>query len=56
MVPPAPDWGLMISEGRGFITMAPWISGIPGLALAVLLIGLNLFAEGLRDALDPKTK
>jgi len=55
VVPPTPDWGLMIAEGRGFITMAPWISGIPGLALAILLIGLNLLAEGLRDALDPRT-
>lgn len=56
VVPPTPDWGLMISEGRGFITLAPWISGIPGLALAILLVGLNLFAEGLRDALDPRTR
>lgn len=55
VVPPTPDWGLMISEGRGFIMMAPWMSGAPGLVLAVLLIGLNLLAEGLRDALDPRT-
>ena len=56
VVPPTADWGLMISEGRGFITMAPWISGVPGMALAVLLVGLNLLAEGLRDALDPGTR
>ncbi|MDQ2187524.1 ABC transporter permease [Alcaligenaceae bacterium A4P071] len=56
VVPPMPDWGLMISEGRGFITMAPWMSGVPGLALAILLVGLNLFAEGLRDALDPRIR
>lgn len=56
VVPPMPDWGLMIAEGRGFITMAPWISGVPGVALAVLLVGLNLLAEGLRDALDPRTR
>jgi ABC-type dipeptide/oligopeptide/nickel transport system permease subunit len=36
--------------------MAPWISGMPGLALAVLLIGLNLVADGLRDAYDPRTQ
>jgi hypothetical protein len=48
------DWGLMIAEGRAFITMAPWISGIPGLALAILLVALNLLADGLRDALDPR--
>lgn len=56
VVPPTPDWGLMIAEGRGFISMAPWMSGMPGLALALLLVGLNLFAEGLRDALDPRTR
>lgn len=56
VVPPTPDWGLMIAEGRGFISMAPWMSGMPGVALAVLLVGLNLLAEGLRDALDPRTR
>lgn len=56
VVPPTPDWGLMIAEGRGFISMAPWMAGMPGIALAVLLIGLNLLAEGLRDALDPRTR
>lgn len=56
VVPPTPDWGLMIAEGRGFVSMAPWMSGMPGLALAALLVGLNLLAEGLRDALDPKTR
>lgn len=55
VVPPTPDWGLMIAEGRGFVAMAPWMSGMPGLALATLLVGLNLLAEGLRDALDPRT-
>lgn len=56
VVPPTPDWGLMIAEGRGFISMAPWMAGMPGLALATLLIGLNLLAEGLRDALDPRIR
>lgn len=56
VVPPTPDWGLMIAEGRGFISMAPWMAGMPGLALALLLVGLNLLAEGLRDALDPRTR
>lgn len=56
VVPPTPDWGLMIAEGRGFITMAPWISGFPGLALAFLLIGLTLLGDGLRDAFDPGSR
>ncbi|MGH2393849.1 MAG: ABC transporter permease [Candidatus Limnocylindria bacterium] len=54
--PPDPDLGLMIAEGRGFIVMAPWISGFPGLALVVIIVGLNLFGDGLRDALDPKSQ
>ncbi len=56
VVPPTPDWGLMIAEGRGFITIAPWISGIPGVALAILLVALNLLGDGLRDAFDPNTQ
>jgi peptide/nickel transport system permease protein len=56
VVPPTPDWGLMIAEGRGFITMAPWISGFPGVALAMLLIGLTLLGDGLRDVFDPRSE
>ncbi len=56
VVPPTPDWGLMIAEGRAFITMAPWISGVPGVALAILLVALNLLGDGLRDAFDPATR
>lgn len=56
VVPPTPDWGLMIAEGRGFITMAPWISGFPGVALAILLIGLTLLGDGLRAAFDPRSE
>jgi len=53
--PPTPTWGFMISEGRGFIVMAPWISTFPGIALFLVVLGLNLFGDGLRDALDPKS-
>jgi len=56
VVPPTPDWGLMIAEGRAFITMAPWVSGVPGVALAILLVALNLLGDGLRDAFDPNTQ
>ncbi|MCX7231434.1 MAG: ABC transporter permease [Burkholderiales bacterium] len=56
VVPPTPDWGLMIAEGRAFITMAPWISGVPGVALAVLLVGLTLLGDGLRDAFSPRSE
>lgn len=50
--PPSPDWGLMISEGRNFITDAPLIVLVPSAAVASLVIGVNLLAEGLREARD----
>ena len=54
VVPPTPDWGLMIAEGRGFISMAPWMSGVPGVALALLLIALMIVGDGIRERVDPK--
>lgn len=52
--PPSSEWGLMIAESRQFIDQAPWIGLGPGLSLCVLLIAVNLFGEGLREALDPR--
>jgi peptide/nickel transport system permease protein len=54
--PPTPVWGSMISEGRQFIVMAPWISTFPGIALMLAVVGLNLLGDGLRDTLDPRLK
>jgi len=54
--PPTPEWGLMCSQGRKFLGLAWWISTFPGLALTVLVISLNLIGDGLRDALDPRTR
>ena len=51
--PPASDWGLMIAEGRDFLTQAPWVCLAPGLCLCVLLVSVNLVGEGLRERLDP---
>ncbi len=56
VVPPAPDWGLMISEGRAFISIVPWISGVPGAALALLLIALSIVGDGVRERFDPKLR
>lgn len=56
VVPPAPDWGLMISEGRAFISIVPWISGVPGAALALLLIALSIVGDGVREQFDPKMR
>lgn len=49
--PPAPEWGLMINEGRSYIASAPWPVLGPSLALASLVVALSLFTEGLSDAL-----
>jgi peptide/nickel transport system permease protein len=52
--PPAADWGLMISAGRGFVEMAPWISLAPGIAMGLTVIGISLLGDGLREVLDPR--
>lgn len=52
--PPTPEWGALISAGRGEIDSAWWIATFPGLAIMVTVIGFNAFGDGLRDALDPK--
>ena len=54
--PPAPDWGVMLSEGISYIKTAPWISIFPGLAIVYTVLGFNLLGEGLRDILDPRLK
>jgi ABC-type dipeptide/oligopeptide/nickel transport system permease subunit len=54
--PPTPVWGSMIAEGRNFIVMAPHVSTIPGIALMLTIVGLNLLGDGLRDTLDPRLK
>jgi peptide/nickel transport system permease protein len=50
--PPTPSWGAMVAEGRDLLRVAPWVSLVPGLAIGVAVMGLNLFGDGLRDALD----
>jgi peptide/nickel transport system permease protein len=52
--PPSSDWGLMIAEARPFIDRAPWIALAPGVAMCIAVIGINLFGDGLREALDPR--
>jgi peptide/nickel transport system permease protein len=54
--PPSSDWGLMISEARSFIDRAPWIALAPGIAMCVLVIGINLLGDGARERLDPRLK
>jgi peptide/nickel transport system permease protein len=52
--PPLPEWGAMLSQGREFITSHPAMVIIPGLAVSLLIIGVNLLGDGLRDAVDPR--
>ncbi|HYZ61882.1 MAG TPA: ABC transporter permease [Acetobacteraceae bacterium] len=54
--PTVPSWGILIAEGRGYIREAPWLTAIPGAAIAVTVLGLNLLGDGLRDALDPRLR
>ena len=55
-VPPTPTWGNIMAEGRQYLTDAPWIIGIPGAALMITVLGLNLLGDGLRDVLDPRLR
>jgi dipeptide transport system permease protein len=54
--PPVAEWGAMLADSREFIRSNPWIVTLPGLAILVTVISINLFGDGLRDALDPKLK
>jgi peptide/nickel transport system permease protein len=54
--PPSPEWGAMLSSGRDFLFSAPYIALFPGLAISILVLGFNLFGDGLRDAFDPRMK
>jgi peptide/nickel transport system permease protein len=54
--PPTPSWGMMVSEGRRFLGLAPWATIAPGLAISLVVLGFNLLGDGLRDALDPRLK
>lgn len=54
--PPEPSWGAMLNDARQFLREAPWYGVFPGLALSTLLLGLNLTADAIRDALDPRLR
>ena len=54
--PPTPEWGAMLSGAKNFIRDYPHMLFFPGLFIAITVLGLNMFGDGLRDALDPKLK
>ena len=51
--PPTPSWGLMIQASRDFLDVAPWTAVVPGIAVALTVLGLNMLGDVLRDVLDP---
>lgn len=54
--PPTPSWGSIIQEGQSLLAVAPWIAAFPGLAIVLTVIGFSLLGDGLRDALDPRSR
>lgn len=54
--PPTPEWGTMLADSRAYIESAPWLMTLPGLCILAIVLGFNLFGDGLRDALDPRLK
>ncbi len=52
--PPSPSWGNMLAASRPYLASAPWLGILPGLCIALTLLGVNLLGDGLRDRLDPR--
>lgn len=51
---PTPEWGLMLSQGRGFMSLAWWLTVFPGLGIMATVMAMNLLGDGLRDVFDPR--
>lgn len=56
IAPPTASWGSMVYDGYKYLTINPWISIIPGIAIILVIISFNVVGDGLRDALDPRLK
>jgi len=54
--PPLPSWGLMIAEGRQYLLFEPWVIVIPGIALSVLVLSVNMLGDGIRDLAAPENR
>ena len=54
--PPAPEWGLMLNEGRQQLQTAPWLMFFPGLSIFITVVVFNLWGDSLRDVLDPRNE
>ncbi|MGI6725697.1 MAG: ABC transporter permease [Christensenellales bacterium] len=53
---PVPEWGAMISDARQYVRQYPYLVALPGIAIGAVVLSMNLFGDGLRDALDPRLK
>ncbi|MCA1552857.1 MAG: ABC transporter permease, partial [Chloroflexi bacterium] len=53
---PTPEWGVLISDGRKYVSTQPWLPLFPGLAILFTVAAFNLIGDGLRDALDPRLR
>ena len=54
--PPLPEWGSMLADTRDLITSNPWVMALPGIAILITVLAINLMGDGLRDALDPRLR
>ncbi len=54
--PPTAEWGAMLSNARAYLITAPHVATVPGLAIMLVVMGFNLFGDGLRDSLDPRLR
>lgn len=56
MPPPAPTWGRMLADAQTYLAAAPWLAIMPGLAIALTVLGFNMLGDGLRDLFDPRER
>ncbi|NLS01904.1 ABC transporter permease [Rhizobium sp. P32RR-XVIII] len=54
LAPPAPTWGRMLADAQTYLELAPWLAILPGLAIALAVLGFNMLGDGLRDFFDPR--
>jgi peptide/nickel transport system permease protein len=54
--PPSPEWGAMLNYGRAYLQLGWWMSAFPGLAVFITVLSINLFGDGLQEAMNPKTR
>lgn len=54
--PDVPTWGTLVVEGQGYLEIQPWLSVIPGILISLTVLSINFMGDGLRDALDPRTR